>query len=50
MTAIALTIAAEPEKFSDVAGGAICFFAVLCVALAPIMLLFAEPVILCPSE
>ncbi len=33
----------EPEKLSDVVGGAICFFAVLCVALAPIMLIFAEP-------
>ncbi len=33
----------EPEKLSDVVGGAICFFAVLCVALAPILLIFAKP-------
>ncbi len=33
----------KPEKLSDVVGGAICFFAVLCVALVPIMLIFARP-------
>ncbi len=33
----------KPEKLSDVVGGAICFFTVLCVVLAPIMLIFAKP-------
>lgn len=31
----------EPEKLSDVVGGAICFFAVLCVVLSAVMLIFA---------
>lgn len=33
----------KPDKISDIVGGAIWFFGLLCIALAALMLVFAEP-------